>query len=150
MSAEQARFHTHSTFSSVCAFSDYYFQHFSFHTQPSCNLLHHSKTLDLYIASVPYASENNPHVSLALFPNFMENLCSEFWLPVFWWAVHWRTSYFGQSCDRTDRTVSKLQPAQVKWSEHSQIWYDAKSFQELNGPHLICWLQNLESKFYLD
>jgi len=69
--------HTHSTFSLVYAFSDKnFFQHFSFYAQPSCNLLPHSKTLDLFIASMPYASENIPHVSLALFPNFTQNLCS--------------------------------------------------------------------------
>jgi hypothetical protein len=51
---------------------------------------------------------------LALFPNFMQNLCSKFQLLIFWWAVQWHTSYFGHSCDRTDSTVSKLQPARVK------------------------------------
>jgi hypothetical protein len=87
VSAEQARFHTHthSTFSLVYAFSGKnFFQHFAFYAQPSCNLLPHSKTLDLFIASMPYASENIPHVSLELFPNFTPNLCSKFWLPVFY------------------------------------------------------------------
>jgi hypothetical protein len=43
-------------------------------SRPSLNLLCHSKTLDFFIASAPQASVNICRVSLALFPNFAQNL----------------------------------------------------------------------------
>jgi hypothetical protein len=43
-------------------------------SRPTSNLLCHSKTLDLFIASAPQASVNICRVSLALLPNFAQNL----------------------------------------------------------------------------